>query len=1056
MKGKFYVIICFFLITGRVFSQNQELLVVTGKVTSETETQGLPGVNVIIKGTLTGMITDVNGNYRINVSSRDAVLQFSFIGFQSREIPVNGQTVIDVVLEEDVHSIDEVVVTALSIERNKNSLGYSITQVGSEELTSVKETNPINSLAGKVAGLQISNTPSGVDGSTRVVLRGISSLSGSNRPLIVIDGVPVGGDSYGGAGLGGGKDMGDALSDINPEDIQNMSVLKGAGAAAAYGSRGANGVILITTKNGAGRKGIGVSVSSSYIMESPLIYPELQSEYGQGGFGQHPTELGTTMMNLRGEEPWIWSWGRKMEGQTLPDWLDQPTPYTAQPNPFGTFYQTGTNFMNTVAIDGGNETSSVRASISTQNNTGIYPTNEMKKQTINLRGVTKLGKKTSVDGKFTYIHNAVENRPYMAEDVASSGWTFNVLPRDVRLQSVEDNRYDANGLEQWGWDRTLGNIYWEMENKKNNDEKHRMQGLFSVNIDFTEKLNLMVRSGMDFTNRNAKEYAAKGSRVNNSYKGWYNQGFDNALEWNSDFLFSYKEDLNDDLKLNLSFGGNYRYNQYKSISQGGNTWRIPGFYHISNLENYSTGEYFSEKEVMSLYGLGTISYKNYLYFDFTYRNDWSSTLPAESNSYGYYSGNLSFLFTELLNIDKSVLSMGKVRGSYAKVGNDTGSYQTQNYYSVNQSVWPYPNGSMSGKLAFADFKPEITTSWEVGTNLNLFNNLITLDFAFYHSDSRNQIMDVKLAPSSGFDEIKQNAGQVENRGFEGLISATPISNKDGLNWDVSLNFSRNKSEVVALADGETRKVLTNSINSFVTIELRPGEPFGSIYGKDYKRDANGNKLINDDGTAIPGDYKNLGDINPDLMGGLSNQFSYKNIQLRFLIDFQLGGEFYSHGLTYRDLMGTSVESLKGRDEWYSTHEGMFFGDPIKGVIPKGYVEEGVNVNTGEVNTVPLEPMMRAINTIWFNKIVSDYILEATNVRLRELSLGYDLPKSVIGKTPLTNVNIALVGRNLFFFYNASKHNDPESGYNAGSIGNAIEATAIPTTRSYGFNLTVNF
>ena len=481
------MIICFFLITGRVFSQNQELFLVTGKVTSKAETQGLPGVNVIIKGTATGMITDVNGNYRINVPSPDAVLQFSFIGFQSREIPVNGQTVIDVVLEEDVHSIDEVVVTALSIERNKNSLGYSITQVGSEELTSVKETNPINSLAGKVAGLQISNTPSGVDGSTRVVLRGISSLSGSNRPLIVIDGVPVGGDSYGGAGLGGGKDMGDALSDINPEDIQNMSVLKGAGAAAAYGSRGANGVILITTKNGAGRKGIGVSVSSSYIMESPLIYPELQSEYGQGGFGQHPTELGTTMMNLRGEEPWIWSWGRKMEGQTLPDWLDQPTPYTAQPNPFGTFYQTGTNFMNTVAIDGGNETSSVRASISTQNNTGIYPTNEMKKQTINLRGVTKIGKKTSVDGKFTYIHNAVENRPYMAEDVASSGWTFNVLPRDVRLQSVEENRYDSNGREQWGWDRTLGNIYWEMENKKNNDEKHRMQGLFSVKSMFTEK-----------------------------------------------------------------------------------------------------------------------------------------------------------------------------------------------------------------------------------------------------------------------------------------------------------------------------------------------------------------------------------------------------------------------------------------------------------------------------------------------------------------------------------------------------------------------------------------
>lgn len=1002
------------------------------------------------------MTTDVNGMYSISVPAADAVLQFSFIGFQSREIPVTGQSVINVVLEEDVQSIDEVVVTALSIERNKNSLGYSITQVGSEELTSVKESNPINSLAGKVAGLQISNTPSGVDGSTRVVLRGISSLSGSNRPLIVIDGVPVEGDSYGGAGIWGGKDMGDALSDINPEDIENMSVLKGAGAAAAYGSRGANGVILITTKSGATRKGIGVSVSSSYIMESPLVYPELQNKYGQGGFGQHPTELGTTMTNIKGEEPWIWSWGRKMEGQTLPDWLDQPTPYTAQPNPFSEFYQTGTSFMNTVAIDGGNETSSVRASVSTQNNTGIYPTNDMKKQTINLRGVTKLGNKVSVDGKFTYIHNTVENRPYVAEDVASAGYLLSVLPRDVRLQSVNDNRYDSNGLEQWGWDRSLGNIYWEMENKKNNDEKHRMQGLFSVNIDITEKLDLMVRTGLDYTARNSREYAAQGSRLNNNYKGWYKQGMENRLEWNSDFLLSYKENLSDDLKLNLSFGGNHRYNQYKSIAQNGDTWRIPGFYNMSNLENYSTSEYFSEKEVMSVYGLGTLSYLNYLYFDFTYRNDWSSTLPAESNSYGYYSGNLSFLFTEVLKMDNTVLSLGKVRGSYAKVGNDTDPYQTLNYYSVRQSVWPYPSGGMSSKLTFADFKPEITTSWEVGTNLNFFSNLITLDLAFYQSNSRNQIMDVKLAPSSGFEDIKQNAGEVQNTGFEGLISATPISHKDGLNWDVSLNFSRNKSEVVSLADGETRKVLTNSLNSFVTIELRPGEPFGSIYGVDYLRDENGNKLISDDGSSIAGEYKNFGDINPDLMGGLSNQFSYKNIQLRFLIDFQLGGEFYSHGLTYRDLMGTSVESLKGRDEWYSTHEGMFFGDPIKGVIPKGYVEEGVNVNTGEVNTVPLEPMMRAVNSIWFNKIVSDYILDATNVRLRELSLGYDVPKSIIGKTPLTNVNIALVGRNLFFLYNAAHHVDPESGYNAGAIGNAIEATAMPATRSYGFNLTINF
>ena len=1034
----------------------QQSAVITGKVTSLNDRYGLPGVTVVVLGTTDGVITDGSGNYQIEVPDQYAVLSFRYVGFQSQEVPLNRRTSVDVELAEDILAIDEVVVTALSIERDKNSLGYSITQVGSEELNSVKENNPINSLAGKVAGLQISNTPTGVDGSTRVILRGVASLSSGNRPLIVIDGIPVDGGTYGGAGLGGGKDMGDALSDINPEDIESMSVLKGAGAAAAYGSRGSNGVIIITTKSGTNRKGLGVTFSSSYILESPSVYPQLQNEYGQGAFGQHPTEIVADMASIKGEEPWIWSWGRPMEGQVLPDWLDEPLPYTAEPNPFGKFYRTGSNLMNTLALDGGNDITTMRASITFQNGKGIYPINDMKKQTINLRSITKVGKRVKVDGKFTYIHNAVENRPYLSEDVASSSWAFSILPRDVSLETLEDNYVDEDGIDQWAWDRTLGNIYWALENKQNRDEKHRMQGLFSIDYDISDKFDLLLRSGLDFTNRNAKDYVAQGSRVNYNYMGGYGHSFDNRLELNSDFLLSYKEDLSEKVNLYLNLGGNYRYNQYKSIWQGGNTWKVPDFYNISNIENYRTSEYFSEKEVLSLYGLGTITYSNFLYLDFTYRNDWSSTLPSESNSYNYYSGNLSLVFTEIFKINPSVLSLGKLRGSYAKVGNDTGPYQTQNYYNVWQTQWPYPLGSMSSRLAFADFKPEITTSWELGTNLGFLKNRINVDFAYYNSLSENQIMDVKLAPSSGFDNIKQNAGSIRNNGFEALITATPIKNNKGFAWEVSLNFSKNYSMVESLADGESRKVLANAINSMVLIEVRPGEPFGSIYGRDYQRDETGNKLIDDDGRAMQGDIVNLGDINPDLIGGLANYFSYKGLALSFLIDFQLGGEFYSHGLLYRDLMGTSEESLKGRDEWYSTHEGLFFSEPISGVFPKGYVEEGINANTGEQNDIPLQPMMRNVNVIWFDKVVADYILDATNVRLREVVLGYNLPRSILDKTPFTDINISLVGRNLFFFYNAAVHLDPESGYNSSSIGNAIEATAMPSTRSYGFSVTVNF
>ena len=1029
---------------------------VTGKVISANDMYGLPGVTVVVLGTTDGVITDSRGNYQIDVPDTYVVLSFRYVGFESQEVPLNGRTSADVELIEDILAIDEVVVTALAIERDKNSLGYSITQVGSDELNSVKESNPINSLAGKVAGLQISNTPTGVDGSTRVILRGVASLSSGNRPLIVIDGIPVDGGTYGNAGIGGGKDMGDALSDINPEDIESMSVLKGAGAAAAYGSRGANGVILITTKSGTQRQGLGVTFSSSYILESPLVYPQLQNKYGQGAFGQHPTEIVAEMESIKGEEPWIWSWGRPMEGQVLPNWVDEPAPYSPQPNPFSKFYRTGSNLMNTLALDGGNEFTTMRASITFQNGKGIYPINNLNKQTINLRSTTKVGKRVEVDGKFTYIHNAVENRPYLSEDVASSSWAFSILPRDVSLQSLEDNYVDENGIEQWGWDRTLGNIYWTMENKMNRDEKHRMQGLFSVNYDISDKFDLLLRSGLDYANRNSKEYSAQGSRVNQNYNGGYGHSFDNRLELNSDFLLSFKQDISKKINLYLNVGGNHRYHQYKSIWQGGNTWKVPDFYHISNIKNYSTSEGFNEKEVLSLYGLGTITYSNFLYLDLTYRNDWSSTLPAESNSYNYYSGNLSLVFTEFLDINDSFLSLGKLRGSYARVGNDTGPYQTLNYYGVWQTQWPYPVGSMSSRLAFADFKPEITTSWELGANLGFLKNRINVDFAYYNSVSENQIMDVKLAPSSGFDNIKQNAGSIRNNGLEALIVANPIISSKGLNWEVSLNLSKNNSLVESLAEGESRKVLANSIMSMVLIEIRPGEPFGSIYGKDYLRDENGNKLVDDDGRALPGDIINLGDINPDLIGGLSNHFTYKGLALSFLIDFQLGGEFYSHSLMYRDFFGTSEESLKGRDDWYSTHEGLFHSEPISGVIPKGYVEDGINVNTEQLNDVPLQPMMRNVNVIWFDRIVSDYILDATNVRLREVVLGYNLPRSILGKTPFKDLKISLVGRNLFLFYNAAKHVDPESGYSSGSIGNAIEATAMPSTRSYGFSVTVNF
>ena len=1011
--------------------------------------------DVGIGGTTTGTITDINGKFNILVPGGETILVFSFLGYEPIEIPSGGLTDIRVSLEESREKIEEVVITALNISREKSSLGYSLTQVGSEEINQVKQSNPINSLAGKVAGLQISSTPSGIDGSSRVVLRGVSSISSGNRPLIVIDGIPVSGGSYGGASEWGGTDKGDALSDINPDDVESMSVLKGAGAAAVYGSRGANGVILITTKKGGKRKGLGISFNSSFMAENPMTLPEFQNEYGQGAFGRYPTEVYESINDIRGEEPWIWSWGSNMDGSLKEDWLGNDIPYEEQPNYFKEFYRTGYTFMNTLAFDGGNENTTFRASVTNQNSSGMYPTNDMSKQTFNLHGSSKFGKGIELNAKINYIHSKVQNRPYLAEDPANAGWSLGALPSNVVLQTVEDHAMAPDGSEQWAWDRTVSNPYWTMQNKKNNDEKDRLQGLVSINFDLSEKLDLLIRSGLDLTNRNAKEYAARGSYNHSSFQGYMNQNFSNSYEWNNDFLLTYNQKAGESVNTNLSLGGNYRYNQWKGIGQSGSDWKVPDFFHMSNLQNYSTWESLSQKEVLSLYGIGTVSFKNYLYFDLTYRNDWSSTLPAENSSYSYYSGNLSFLFTEAFNIRSSVLSKGKIRASVARVGNDAGAYQTTNYYSVGQSSFSYPVGGMSSRLAFQDFKPEITDSWEIGADLSFFNNKLEIDFAYYDGTSKNQIMPVELAPSSGFGSIMVNAGEIRNHGFEVLFSGSAISQAD-FNWDLSLNFSKNISEVVSLYQGVDRRVLLSAVTGFAFVELRPGDPYGSIYGYDYVRNENGQKLVDEYGYPVRSEYKRLGDINPDLMGGLSNHVSYKNFNLNFLIDFQLGGEYYSATDLYHDLFGRSPMSVRGREEWYSTHEGLLYGTPIPGVVPRGYVEEGVNEETGAPNDVAVQPMLRNVNVIYFDKIVSDYILDATNIRLRELSLGYRVPGHWLNESFIKSVNVSFIARNLFFLYNASGDYDPESGFNSGSIGNAFALNPMPSSRSYGFSVNLNF
>ncbi|MFN8254534.1 MAG: SusC/RagA family TonB-linked outer membrane protein [Bacteroidales bacterium] len=1026
-------------------AKKQEPVIVKGVVKSLTDNGPLPGVNISIKGTNLGAITDLDGAYTISSPDPNAIVVFTFVGYETQEIPVNGRNQIDVNMVENVENLEEVVVTALNINRTKTSLGYSVSTVKGEDLTKAKENNVINTLSGKVAGLQISKTSTGVDASTRVVLRGVASLLGENRPLIVVDGIPVDG-SHGGGGRWGGTDQGDALSDINPEDVESISVLKGAGAAAAYGSRGANGVILISTKKGVIKKGLGVTVTSNYSIEKPLLYPKFQNEYGHGAFGTYPQDL--TAAN-----PWMWSYGPKMEGQELPNYWGSTSPYSPQPDNYKDFFQTGSNFINSLALESGNETGSVRASFTTQNSSGLVPTNDLNRQTINLRGFSRVKNILEFDGKVTYIHHKAKNRPGVAESNQNPGYLLSIMPRNMVNDELKNHYENPDGTELgWTSDPYTGNPYWQLNNVGNSDEKHRLQTVFSARANFTKSLNLLVRTGMDYNNTVGHSHTAKGSQPA-GINGYISNSMSNGIEWNSDFLLGYNDQHHDNFKFSVSLGGNYRYSYYKSIDQSGTNLKINDFYSISNAGTYWTDEGFSEKKVYSVYGLSTLSFKNWLYFDFTLRNDWSSTLPLESNSYFYHSENLSFVFTDALGIKTDFLTTGKIRTSYSKVGNDTDPYSVQNYYYVSQSQLPYPIGNFDDVLATYDLQPEITNSWEIGTNLNFWSSRLVFDFTYYRNSSENQIMDVPLPASSGFSSKKMNAAHLKNTGFEVQLDAAPIASGD-FKWLITLTWSKNKSMVEKLANNLESIVLDESW--FSTIQARPGEEYGLIYATDFKRDAFGRKLIDDNGFALKGDYQSMGSINPYWIGGIANTFSYKNLTLSFLIDMKKGGKVYSMGNAYRLLFGTSDNTLPGRADWYATHDPDYlYSIPLPGVEPKGWVEDGVNETTGQPNTVPVDPIYRFYNN-WNKEIATESILDATNIRLRELTIGYSLNKSLLERTPVSGVTISFVARNLFFFYNAMEDIDPESGYSSGNTGGGYEHCAIPSARSLGFSLKVDF
>jgi len=997
---------------------------VTGRVTSASDGAPLPGVSVLIKGTSTGTSTDVDGKYTINAGSSDAVLVISFIGYASKEVSVQNNSVIDVVLVEDITQLNEVVVTALGIEREKKELGYSVQDVRGERLTESRDVNIANSLAGKVAGVQIKQNGTGVGGSTRITIRGNNTIAGSNQPLIVVDGVPVSNfqsspdDYWGNSQI----DKGSGFGDINPDDVASISVLKGPAASALYGSRGANGVILVTTKTGKNSKG-GLSFNTNLTFENPMMTPKFQNKYGQG-------LSGTFNNNVVG------SWGPEMDGsvktQTLGD-----LPYSARDNDlYKDFLQTGKTWTNSLEFSKNSEDMTFLAGVTRLDNKGVVPNSTLDRTSINLRATAKMNKWLSFDGKVNYINQQTDNRISIARD------PNNVFMDNLyRPRSVNFSDYDAFADNDWkrpdgkpaayvtDHNAAPDNVYWSAYRNKNSDKRDRYIGFVAADFTITDWLSLRLRSGIDnytfiydLTRATGNPYWEQG--------GSYRVQTERYKETNSDFLLTAKKDFSK-FGLTATVGGNMMKQSGTLSNEFSGELEVPEFYSISAGKEHRADFWRAGKQINSLYGAVNLSFADQLFVDVTARSDWSSTLVANGDDkdfqYFYPSIGASWVFTENLGAVGPV-SFGKLRASWAMVGNDTGPYQLVNTYALNYNIKDGTMGvTRDNWRANPNLQNESVQSIEAGLEL-LFGERIGLDVAFYKNNAYDQILRIAIPPATGYSFDLINAGNIQNSGVEVILNTTPVKSGE-FTWESNLNWSMNKNKVVELQEGTNRQDL--SLGALpVTIVAEVGGSYGDIWGTAYMRDTKGRIVVDANGIPVTDpDKKKLGNAMPKGLLGWSNNLNYKAFSLGFLIDASYGGSIFMGSIN----MGTSNGTLAMTE---ANREG--------GLVVNGVTQADGSVNTKEITAEQYWKGISGINEA--------FVYDATNVRFRELTFSYTLPQDLLSKTPFKSIKAGVVARNLFMIYSTTEGFDPEAGYSNANSAQGAEYASMPTMRSIGFNV----
>jgi len=1046
---------------------NAQAVKISGVVTAKSDGLPLPGVTIGIKGSTTGTQTDTQGKFSINASPND-VLRITYIGFTPQEIPVANATTLQIVLQDAPNSLNEVVVTALNISKDKKSLGYAVQGLKSKDISEAKETNLVNALSGKIAGLQVTGSQ-GDMGSSRIVIRGETSVSGNNQPLFVVDGVIVDNSQFQGAN--GSRDFQNAISDLNTEDIESISVLKGPNAAALYGSRAAAGVILIKTKTGKGSKGLGITINSNTSFATLKVFPDYQNQFGQGSNGKFSYVNGAGAGDNDGVDE---SWGPPLDGRLIPQFFSNgtPVPFEAHPNNVRDFFKTGVTLNNGVALSGSEEKFDYRLSYNNLHQTGVVPNSSQGRNSFLLNTTFRPNDKLTITTIANYIKDDADNLPgAYGKRATSTMLQFTWFGRQVDINKLKDYR-DANG-NTFNWNNSYySNPYFIAYENTVGQHKNRIIGSVELNYKIISGLSANFRTGTDYYTDRRKIKVAYGT--SGTPFGSYEEDAYTVNETNTEARLQYTKKLSKDFSFDGFAGGNISTILNEQNDQVAPKLAVAGLYTLSNsrdpLVSYN---YYGKLKTYSYFASAQLGFRNYAFLNLTGRNDWSSTLPTANLSYFYPSVNGSLVLSEALDLKGSTLSYLKLRGGWSKVGKATDPYQLINTYDftapyvTNPDLVANPRQSASTIDLNPNLKPETTTSGELGVEAGFFNDRVRLDVSVYNTNSVNQILKVNVSPATGYLQKLINGGSINNKGLEVQLGLTPVKTND-FSWDINVNYSRNKSKVISLYDEGNLQYYILGSNRTVDVLAAVGQPYGTFFGTSYTRDASGRIIIGDNGTPVINNTKKyLGKFTPDWLGSINNSFSYKGINLSFLVDARIGGSIYSNTNRTGTYTGVLASTLPGRG---TANGGLSYYYPDnkaangavqvntgasapagETVYSDGMVFKGVKAD-GSANTtiVPAQSYYKG-----FTNVDEAFIYSASYVKLREVKIGYTFPSQWVKGIGLQSATVSIVGRNLWIIHKNVPNIDPETAFNTGNA-QGLEDLTLPTVRNLGFNINLKF